>query len=66
MALSLHDIKIIQYRNKILIRLRSRVKHFGNKLNYYQIRLDQIDASYPELKGKGIINLKGNSKWKST
>ncbi len=62
MALSLHDIKIIQYRNKIVTRLRSRVKHFGTKLNYYEIRLSQIDAAYPELRGKGIIDLKGVSK----
>lgn len=62
MALSLHDIKIIEYRNKILTRLNSRLKNFGNKKNYYQIRLSQIDTAYPDLKGKGIIVLKGVSK----
>lgn len=62
MAHSLHISEIILYRNKIVTRLRSRVKHFGTKVNYYHIRLEQIDQQYPQLRGYGIINLKGVTK----
>lgn len=58
MGLTAKDIQVIEYRNKIVTRLRSRVKNFGSGTNYYQIRLNQIDECYPELRGKGIINIK--------
>jgi len=51
--------QFIEYRNKIVIRLRARKKHFkSNKPNYYEIRLEQIDSQYPEFKKLGVINLK--------
>lgn len=61
------NLKLIEYRNKIITRLRSRVKHFGAKgsngnNNYYELRLNEIDSLHPEFKGKGLILLKKGTK----
>lgn len=49
--------QLIEYRNKIVTRLRSRQSKFGTKVSYYEIRLTEIDTKFPEFKGKGLILL---------
>lgn len=56
--------EFIQYRNKILTRLAARKKTFPNDkgLSYYEIRLIELNESYPEFAKIGKIQLKENEK----
>jgi hypothetical protein len=50
--------KYIAYRNELIERRNSRRQHFGLAINYYDLRLEEIDMQYPEYKGIGKVFLK--------
>lgn len=49
----------VDYRNKLLIRRDARRKNFSKQVNYYDIRIEEIDRQYPQFSGLGKIKLKG-------
>ncbi len=51
--------QFITYRNKIIIRLRSRQKHFkSDKPSYYEIRLQELNDQFSQFKNFGLIKTK--------
>ncbi len=53
----------IEYRNMIITKANNRTAKFNDhKQNYYWLRLQEIDAQYPEFKALGRIELKDQAK----
>ena len=51
--------EFIAYRNRIILRMGARRRNFPNDpVNYYEIRLRELNDQYPEFSKFGKIELK--------